>query len=164
MKNIKLVCIALVLILTCCACKQDESVLSNKDVNKISQAVDKSFTGLIGAARSLNVDAYFQYFDRKHFTALNADGTVVHSMEAFEEVARQQFAALESYRSLEFSQVKISVINRETAVLVNEYKADVVLKSGDLVSASGGGTQVWALRDGAWKLVSVSSSVSVPQS
>ena len=159
MKNIKLVCVALVLVLVCSACKQNEPALSKKDVGKISQAVNESFTGLVAAARSLDVDAYFQYFDRKRFTALNADGTVVHSIEAFEKRTRQQFAALESYGSLEFSQVKISVINRTTAVLVNEYQADVVLKSGDQVSASGGGTQVWAFTDGVWKLVSVSSGV-----
>lgn len=159
MKNIKLLCIALVLVLACFACKQNESALSDRGVEEISRAVNESFVGLVAAARSLDVDAYFQYFDSKRFTALNADGTVVHSIEAFEKMVRQQFAALESYHSLEFSNVKISVINRTTAVLVNEYQAEVVLKSGDQISASGGGTQVWASIDGVWKLISVSSSV-----
>ncbi len=134
-------------------------MLSNEDVNQINGAVNQSFSRLAAAAQALDADAYFEHFDKQRFTALNADGTVAHSFEVFEKATRQQFAALESYRLLEFSKVKISVINRSAVILVNEYQADVVLKSGEMVSAGGGGTQVWAYTDGMWKLVSVSSSV-----
>ncbi len=152
----------LALVLTGSGCKPNDSRLSAEDIDEISEAVNQSFLGLVKAARSLDADAYFSYFDTERFTALSADGTVTHSFEKFAETVRQQFTALQSYQSLEFSQVKISVINADVVVLVNEYQAEVVLKSGDLVSASGGGTQVWALQGDEWKLVSVSSSAGVP--
>ena len=107
---------------------------------------------------SLDIVAYLGYFDKKKFTALNANGTVTHSFSTFENDIRQQFPTIKRYLSLEFSNVKITIIDQKTAILVNEYKADLVLQSGQEVSAYGAGTQVWALSDQDWKLVSISSS------
>ena len=126
--------------------------------DKIKDSVNQAFGGLIEAAKSLDVGRYVEFFDKERFTALNDDGTVTHSFDEFENTYRQQISALVNYESLEFSNVKISVINSQTAILVNEFTASVLLKSGDVVTAKGAGTQVWAETDGAWKLVSVSGS------
>lgn len=132
--------------------------LSKQQEASIIKAVNQSFDGLVEAAKAFDFDRYLEYFDKERFTALNEDGTVVHSVEAFENLYREQFAIPEKYQSLDFSNIKITVINHTTAILVNEFKAEVLLTSGDVVFASGGGTQVWSLMKGVWKLVNVSSS------
>ncbi|MDA8017939.1 MAG: nuclear transport factor 2 family protein [Thermoanaerobaculia bacterium] len=124
----------------------------------VTEAVQHAFHGLAQAARALDHDRYFQHFDQAVFTALNADGTVTHSFEAFARDYRQQADFVQAYRSLDFHRVKITVIDAQTAVLVNEYRAQVILKSGQVVDAEGAGTQLWSRRTGTWKLVSVSSS------
>ena len=139
-------------------------VQNNMDLNKnseiqIESEVYQAFQELVVAARSLNVDTYLAFFDKKKFTSLNANGSVFHNLSDFENFYRQQIPALEKYNSLEFINVKITVLNRSTAILVNEYIAEVVLKSGDIVSAGGAGTQVWSKASGSWKLVNVSGSV-----
>lgn len=124
----------------------------------ITEDVQRAFEGLAGAAKALDHDRYFEHFDPASFTSLNADGTVFHSLDAFRDHYRAGVAALANYESLTFSNVKIDVIDAQTAILVNEYEAVVELTSGDLVTARGAGTQVWSKRSGNWKLVSVSSS------
>ena len=62
--------------------------------------------------------------------------------------------------SLDFANVKVTVINPTTVILVNEYKQTMLLKSGGLVKQSGGGTQVWAKTNDSWKIVSVSASAA----
>ena len=126
------------------------------------ESVTKSFEGLAEAAKSLNSASYFEYFDKKDFTFLNDDGTVIHSFAEFEKFYRQGITSIEKYHSLEFSKVKITVLDSQTAILVNEFKAKILLKSGDQISMAGAGTQVWSKREGDWKLVNVSSS-SKPQ-
>lgn len=127
---------------------------------RIRASVTEAFNGLVNAAKSLQAEPYLAYFDKQIFTALNADGTVTHSFDAFSQTYLQQIQALERYDSLVFSNVKVTAINSKTAILVNEFKADVILQSGDSLSMKGGGTQVWALQHKSWKLVSVSSSAS----
>ena len=83
----------------------------------------------------------------------------MHSFQIFKEAYLPKLQFTESYQNLEFTNVKIDVINASTAVLVNEYNATVTLTTGDTVNAAGAGAQVWSKRTGAWKLVSVSSSV-----
>ena len=126
--------------------------------NETKNAINQAFKGLTEAAKSLDVNQYAEFFYKEKFTALNADGTVTHSFEEFINGYSEGISALESYESLEFKNVKITVANSTTAILVNEYDAVVVLKSGDKVSAKGAGTQVWSKENGTWKLVSVSSS------
>lgn len=129
------------------------------DEDAVTADVRSAFASLVKAAEALDVDEYLNHFDRDRFTALNADGTVVHSFSEWEDAIGSQFAALEAYESLDFDRVKITALNADTAILVNEYRAIVLLASGETVSAKGGGTQVWRRTDDDWKLVNVSSSV-----
>jgi len=131
---------------------------SEKQGNEIVESVERAFAGLAEAAKSLDVDKYVEFFDKEKFTALNEDGTVTHTFEEFIETYLGQISSVKEYQSLEFLNVKITVVNANTAILVNEFKAKVVLKSGDVIAAGGAGTQVWAESDGNWRLVSVSSS------
>jgi len=140
-------------------CVQNTMYLDKNSELQVESEVKQVFEGLVVAARSLNIENYLSFFDKKKFTSLNDDGSVFHSFSEFEDVYRQQIPALEKYNSLEFTNVKITVLNNSTAILVNEYRAEVVLKSGDTVSAGGAGTQVWSKASGAWLLVSVSGSM-----
>ena len=65
---------------------------------------------------------------------------------------------IEKITSLEFKNVKVTVINPTTAILVNEYTQTILLKSGDTINQSDGGTQIWSKYNSEWKLVSVSAS------
>ncbi len=126
--------------------------------NEIRTEVKAAFRGLAEASQTLDREKYFSYFDAEKYTALNENGVVLHSFDAFKEMYLPQLKYLENYQSLEFSNVKIDVIDASTAVLVNEYTATVTLTSGETVNAAGAGTQVWSKRTGSWKLVNVSSS------
>jgi len=141
------------------ACTGNELQLTEKEEDKIKKEVNESFEGLIKASKSLDADRYFKYFDKEKFTGLNVDGTVWHSINDLEKMIRPGFSMIERIQSLEFNNVKISVINKTTAILVNEYKDTALLKGGELISGAGGGTQVWSKSSGDWRLVNVSGSV-----
>ncbi|GJL96019.1 MAG: hypothetical protein DHS20C05_24240 [Hyphococcus sp.] len=140
------------------ACSQNSQTLTQAEREEIKSAVTQSFDGLVDAVLALDHDKYFSYFDTEKYTSLNEDGTVTHTFDAFKTTYLAQTAYLKEYKSLSFDNVKITVIDRANAVLVNEYEAEIVLTSGDAITAKGGGTQVWSKSTGAWKLVSVSSS------
>lgn len=108
--------------------------------------------------KSLDVEAYFQYFDQENFSSLNENGTVTHNFEEFSKTYLKQVPYIKSYQSLKFNNVAINVINDTTVILLNEYDAVVVLTSGESIKASGAGTQVWSKKTGHWKLVNVSGS------
>lgn len=133
--------------------------LTAKEKNAIKEEIQAEFEGLIEAAKSLDADQYLAYFDEDSFTGLNADGTVTHSLEAFARLYRQSLPLFESYEYLEFFRVKITVLSRDTAILVNEYQADIILKSEKTISVNGAGTQVWHRKNDEWLLVNVSSSL-----
>ncbi|MBV1909794.1 MAG: nuclear transport factor 2 family protein [Kangiellaceae bacterium] len=133
-----------------------------KSVNneQIESEVLEAFKDLSEAAESLDTERYFEFFDKEKFTGLNTDGSVWHSFDNLEVLILSGFPIIEQSISLEFNNVKVTVINPTTAILVNEYIHSILLKSGDEVQQLGGGTQVWSKTNGLWKLVSVSASES----
>ena len=135
---------------------------AGNSLSNVEAEVETAFQKLVEASTSLNLEQYFSFFDTENFTSLNGDGTVYTSFGAFEEHTAPALSYIKKYQSLEFSNVKITALNNDTAVLVNEYAATVTLKSDQTVSAAGAGTQVWSKKTGEWKLVHVSSS-SKPQ-
>ena len=139
-------------------CNRPTPVLTEQEKEQIRQDITTAFDGLAAGAKSPDVNRYFDYFNKDKFTALNADGTVTHSFEEFKKSYLDQTKSISKYESLDFKNVKITVIDKKTAILVNEYKAKVILKSSQSVEATGAGTQVWSKAGSKWKLVSVSSS------
>ena len=151
---LKLLFIASLITLSGCSTENMEYV----DKNKLEAEVLDTFNGLVKASKSLDPNKYFEYFNKEKFTGLNADGTVWHCIENLETLIFSGFPMVERVTSLEFKNVKVTLINSTTAILVNEYTQSMLLKSGDTVNQSGGGTQVWSKFNGDWKLVSVSAS------
>jgi hypothetical protein len=125
---------------------------------RVETEVLAAFKELVDASKALDAKRYFACFDPERFTGLNADGKVWHSMKEFENTVAPGFAAVDKVVSLEFSRVKVNVLNPSTAVLVNEYAETVLLKNGTTIKHAGGGVQVWSKERNAWKLVSVSAS------
>ena len=158
----KITTVFLLLILFLPACVKENAILSEKQKSGIEDSVSEAFEGLVVAAKSLDVDRYIEFFDKERFTSLNEDGAVFHSLDEFKNVYKGGISTIEKYKSLEFSKVKITVVDKNTAILVNEFKAKVVLKSGEVIPVSGAGDQVWSKTKSDWKLVSVSSSSSSP--
>ena len=70
---------------------------------------------------------------------------------------------VENIVRLKFRNVKVTVINQSTAILVNEYQQTILLKNGDTVEQSGGGSQAWFKADNAWKLASIAASDASPR-
>lgn len=132
--------------------------MNPENFRQVEVEVLDAFKGLIDASTSLDSNRYFEYFDKVNFTGLNVDGKVWHSIKNLEDLIVPGFSAVEKSISLEFYNVKVTVINPTTAILVNEYKQSILLKNGNVVEHSGGGTQVWSRSESAWKLVSVSAS------
>lgn len=124
----------------------------------IKAEVMSAFNRLVLSANSLDSDAYFQHFDEEKFIGLNSDGSNWNSIDELKPLIEGGFNAIEKIDSLEFTNIRISVIDRYTAVLVNEFEQTMTLKVGTVVDLAGGGTQVWSKHSGTWKLVSVSAS------
>ena len=121
--------------------------------------VETAFDNLVSATKSGDHDLYFSFFDATSFTALSANGSTLSSFERFKQIYEPQLGAVQAYNSLMFDPVHIQVIDPNTAILTNEYTAEVVLTSGTVVPASGAGAHVWSKSTGAWKLVHVSDAV-----
>ena len=136
------------------------SCFTHADSN--STAIEKevlvSFQSLVDASKKLDSERYFQHFEADKFVGLNSDGTNWNSIDELVPLINTGFASIKEITSLEFPNVKVSVIDQHTAILVNEFTQSMLLKNGTSVSISGGGTQVWSKRSGKWKLVSVSAS------
>ncbi|MEP0972910.1 MAG: nuclear transport factor 2 family protein [Balneola sp.] len=139
-------------------CGQQDIKLSESEKNRIKTEVKKSFESLVESTKKQDWDSYFDHFDQKNFTGLNADGTVWESFEEFKESVHPVFQMIESSDSLEFTNVKITALDHNTAILINQYKQKIVLNGGQEIRAAGGGTQVWSKVSDNWKLVSISSS------
>lgn len=134
----------------------DEIVSSQEQV---LSSVMSAFQELARSAEAMEHDRYFSFFDRQDFTALNADGSVLHTFHDFEIMFRNQISFVDRYLDLKFDNVKVSTVGPDVAILVNEYSARLLMKSGDTVLAEGAGTQVWSRSSGKWLLVNVSGSV-----
>ncbi len=127
---------------------------------RIEAEVTDAFKGLVDASKALDASRYLEFIDMEKFTGLSADGKAWHSVKELEDVIHSGFPMVEKIVSLEFANVKVTVINPSTAILVNEYKQTILLKNKSIVKQSGGGTQVWSRTDSGWKLVSISASDS----
>ena len=132
--------------------------MTEHNEKEIEEEVYKAFQELVEASQELNFDRYLSLFNHEKFSGLHANGTVMHSILDLVQTYRPGFGMIEKVEHLKFSNVKITVINERTAILVNEYREVSLLKNGDRVEGKGGGTQVWEKSDRDWKLVSVSSS------
>lgn len=131
---------------------------AESEKTQIEKEVLASFESLVQASRKLDSELYFQHFAADKFVGLNSDGTNWNSINDLAPLIINGFEAIEEITFLEFTNVKVSVIDNFTAILVNEYVQSMELKSGDMVNGAGGGTQVWSKRSGHWKIVSVSAS------
>lgn len=128
------------------------------DIPQTELEVVAAFEQLVVASKRRDIEAYFELIDEEKFIGLNSDGTNFNNAGALRELVNSGVNAIERINRLDFTNVKVSVIDSNTAILVNEYEQTVTLRSGELVSFSGGGTQVWSKHSGVWKLVSISAS------
>ncbi|WP_185969166.1 YybH family protein [Aliiglaciecola sp. M165] len=124
----------------------------------LEKEVLESFRSLTDASQALDARSYFQHFDQDKFVGLNSDGTNWNSIDDLAPLINIAFDSIQEVISLEFLNVKVSIIDSYTAILVNEFSQSMLLKNGETINVSGGGTQVWSKRSGKWKLVSVSAS------
>ena len=125
---------------------------------QIEAEVMGAFRGLVAACEALDAGRYFGYIDQEKFTGLSAEGKAWHGFEDLEQIISTGFRMMEEIVYLEFFNVKVSIINPSTAILVNEFRQTIRLRNKDVVQESGGGTQVWSLSGNTWKLVSISAS------
>lgn len=138
------------------ACGVEDSQLTEDQEILIQNEIEDAFTELRKAAKTLNHERYLSFFDETSFSVLNADGTTLRIFEAFKNSYLPQLKHIKAYNSLKFDPVNINVIDTHNAILVNEYSAEVMLKSGEVIATSGAGIQFWSKRTGEWKLVHVS--------
>ena len=145
--------IFIVLLLHTTTSKADDT-----DLSEVKNQVLSAFESLIIASKSLDPESYFQHFDKNKFIGLNSDGTNWNSIDELVPLIIGGFDSINKVNHLEFTNVKVSVIDLYTAILVNEYKQSITLKNGSTINLAGGGAQVWSKHSGQWKLVSVSAS------
>lgn len=148
----------LIAILLLNACGDGNPRLTEDRDVLVQSEVEAVFKELTQAAKSLDHERYLSFFDENDFSVLNADGTTLSTFETFKDSYLPQLEYIESYNYLTFDPVNINVIDTRNAILVNEYTAEVTLKSGVVMAASGAGVQFWSKRTGEWKLVHVSDA------
>lgn len=139
-------------------CSEIDRKLTEADKTQIKAEVRASFDILVESTKVQDWEAYFAHFDQNNFSGLNADGTVWESFDDFKASVVPGFQMIERSDSLIFPVVQISVIDRNTAILVNEYQQIIILTGGEEIKATGGGVQVWSKISKEWKLVSISAS------
>lgn len=122
------------------------------------QQVLARFNQLAEAAKHLDHEAYFELFEPQQFTALMADGTTLQSFDQFREIYLAGVSAVTRYEWLRFDPVQITVLSDSTALLINEFEAQLVLHSGRRVTAAGAGSQLWHRTETGWRLISIASS------
>jgi hypothetical protein len=132
--------------------------IKSTNTTQIEAEVLDAFRGLVEASKALDSSRYLAYVDKDKFTGSSADGRAWQSIKDLEDLILSGFPMVDKIISLEFSNVKVTVINQSTVVLVNEYKQTILLKNKNIVKQSGAGTQVWSKSQNAWKLVSISAS------
>lgn len=121
---------------------------SNVSYVQIEKEVLASFQSLVQASKELDSNAYFAHFNEEKFIGLNSDGSNWNSINDLIPLITNGFAAINKITLLTFTNVKVSVINEQTAILVNEYVQSMELKDGSVVNSAGGGTQVWSKGNG----------------
>jgi hypothetical protein len=126
--------------------------------NPIEAEVMAAFQELVDASTALDATRYFDCIDTEKFSGLSADGKVWHSFRDLEKVIAGGFPMIEKIVSLQFANVKVTLLNSSTAILVNEFKQTLRLKDDSVIHQAGGGAQVWCKSGGPWKLVSISAS------
>tara|TARA_R110000868_G_scaffold368227_1_gene631224 strand:+ start:64021 stop:64494 length:474 start_codon:yes stop_codon:yes gene_type:complete len=150
--------IALVSFILFTNCDKQTTQFTEEDKSQIKTEVQKSFETLVLATKKSDWEGYFNLFDHENFSGLNADGTTWESFNEFKDSVLPAFKMIEKNQALKFPILKITVIDSQTAVLINEYEQQLLLTNGQSIEVSGGGTQVWSKASGTWKLVSVSAS------
>lgn len=133
------------------------------ETGQIETEVMGAFKGLVEASQALDPSRYFALIKQDKFTGLSADGKAWQTFKDLEQVISNGFQMIEEIVDLEFTNVKVTVINPSTAILVNEFRQTMRLKNGDVVQQAGGGTQVWSKSEKTWKLVSISASDASPR-
>ena len=162
MGNIRsLLAVALLLpVISILACNPGSPDGPVADEAAVRAQIENRFDALVEAVKSLDTDRYFSFFDQARFSGLAGDGTTWHSFEEFASIMRPAFESVTAFERLEFSRVKITVLDSTTAILVNEFQDEIALQGGDLMRDAGGGVQVWKLTDGEWLVASVASVAS----
>ncbi|MEO1083472.1 MAG: hypothetical protein AAFY88_04460, partial [Acidobacteriota bacterium] len=105
--RITMLSLAVALLATACGPSQVAPV----NDQSIRDEVEGRFQSLVAAVKSLDHDAYFSHFDERLLTALNQDGTTTDSFETFRSDYLAGVGALAAYQDLEFSNVKVTVID-----------------------------------------------------
>lgn len=124
----------------------------------IEKEVIAAFESLVLASRTLDSEKYFKHFSGEKFVGLNSDGSNWNALHELQPMIESGFAAVDKIESLRFTNIKVSVIDANTALLANEYEQTMRLMNGKLISSSGGGLQVWSKHSGHWLLVGVAAS------
>ncbi|MRX28135.1 nuclear transport factor 2 family protein [Kangiella sp. HZ709] len=140
------------------SCTQKQTTITTADTAIVKSQIRAQFNSLAIAAKNLDVNSYLSFIDKDKFTGLKVDGTNWNHYEGFKIDIVTGFSFIKKVHSLKFPNVKISVVNAETAVLTNEYIQVFSLNDGAKLTSKGGGTQVWSKASGKWLLISISAS------
>jgi len=139
-------------------CSQKDMKLSETEKIQIEKEINHAFANLVDISTTLDSTRYFELIDKDKFVGLNANGQNWNNIEDLKAIIIPAFDMVKKIESINFTNVKISVIDKNTAILVNEYNQTIMLDNGQIIKDSGGGTQVWSKSSGHWLLVSISAS------
>ncbi|WP_199608896.1 hypothetical protein [Flocculibacter collagenilyticus] len=90
---------------------------ANSDNTEIKKEVLASFQSLVQASKDLDATHYFEHFNTHKFVGLNSDGTNWNSIEDLSPIINNGFSSIKEVTLLKFTNVKISVIDQNTAIL-----------------------------------------------
>jgi len=123
---------------------------------RVEDEVRQAFDNLTQASRTLNHDRFLAHFEPEGFSIV-INGETRFDFDEFSEFYLTQSTQIERIDTLNFDLVHITVLNPNSAILLNHYTQTLQLKSGEMIEASGSGTQIWVRRGDNWKIIHVGS-------
>jgi hypothetical protein len=154
------ICFFAILLIGCAS--QEPKPLTDSEKELIKNEVNKEFTAMVDACTKLDIQTALKYYwDSPDFMGFGVDGAII-DYALFKQTNEDFFGAAQSIQFPSLKEV-IKVLSNDQVVFIWQYKADIVLKTGERMKFDKVGvTFLYQKIDGAWKIVYYQESALPP--
>ncbi|MHA6287781.1 nuclear transport factor 2 family protein [Maricaulis sp. CAU 1757] len=118
------------------------------------RAVCIRFRDMVDAVERLDNAAALEHFWSAGFSA-NIAGQIIKDPDEWATFYANSLGSIADIERLDFPQVEIRTLDRDTILLLNTYDEVVHLHSGERLELTGYGTQIWLRRGDEWRIAHV---------
>jgi hypothetical protein len=141
---------------------QTPKTLTDSEKEAIKNEVKKEFTAMVEACTKLDIQTALKYYwDSPDFMGFGVDGAII-DYASLKNTNEDFFGAAQSIQFPSLKEV-IKVLTVDQVVFIWQYKAEIVLKTGERMNFDKVGvTFLFQKIDGAWKIVYYQESALPP--